>query len=135
MKSLCVLFGMLVVAACVAVGQTSPSDQTGGSKASAAAPKSNDNASAGPSVAATAAANESTGTIVEFVSGQSLVLNTGGTEPSHFKVAKTVAISNPRGKSVATGKLKKDRRVQVHYNRHGDDFVVDRIMLVREKKR
>ena len=81
---------------------------------------------------APAGANEAIGTIEEFVPGATLVLNTNGSEPSHFKLGRGVRYLNPKGKEVNERKLKKDRRVRVHYAKQGEDFVVDKIQIERE---
>lgn len=75
-------------------------------------------------------ANELTGSIVEFVPGQSLVINTG-TQNQRFKLSAQAQYFNPRGKQVPERKLKKDRNVRVHYAKQGDDMVADRITIVR----
>jgi hypothetical protein len=76
-------------------------------------------------------ANEATGSIVEFVPGQTLVLNTG-TQNQHFKISGQAQYLNPKGKQIQERKLKKDRKVRVHYAKQGEDMVVDRVTLVRE---
>lgn len=76
-------------------------------------------------------ANEATGTLVEFVAGQSVVINTG-TENQHFKLSGQAQYFNPKGKQIEERKLKKDRKVRVHFTKQGDDNVVDRISLVRD---
>ena len=77
------------------------------------------------------AANEVSGSLVELVPGQSLVINTG-TQNQHFKLGPQVQYFNPRGKQIKERKLKKDRKVRVHYTKQGNDMVVDRVTLVRE---
>jgi hypothetical protein len=132
MKTVLVLAAGMSLAIALASAQPSPSSQAGTGNNPSATPSATAKASA---TISNADANESTGTIVEFIQGQSLVLNTGGSEPSRFKLAKNVTYSNPRGKTVGPGKLKKDRRVRVHYAKQGNDMVVDQVTLVREKKR
>lgn len=133
MKSLFAFIGGIIMASGVAFAQSSPSNEAAATSTASAAPSAAAKVNP-PATSASANANESTGTIVEFVQGQSLVLNTGGSEPSHFKLAKNVSYANPRGKTVGPGKLKKDRRVRVHYSKQGNDMVVDQVTLVREKK-
>jgi hypothetical protein len=86
---------------------------------------------AGAKTTSTNGANEATGSVVELVPGQSLVLNTG-TQNQHFKLAAQAQYFNPKGKQIQERKVKKDRKVRVHYAKQGDDMVVDRITLVRE---
>lgn len=81
---------------------------------------------------ATAGANEAIGTIVEFVPGGDIVLNTGAGQPARFKLGKGVQYLNPKGKAINERKMKKDRRVRVHYAKEGNDMVVDKIQVVRE---
>jgi hypothetical protein len=82
--------------------------------------------------AAPLGANEAVGTIVEFVPGGDIVLNTGAAEPARFKMGKGVRYLNPKGKEVNERKMKKDRRVRVHYAKEGNDLVVDKIQIERE---
>jgi hypothetical protein len=39
---------------------------------------------------------------------------------------------NPKGKQITERKMKKDRRVKVHYAKEGNDMVVDKVQIVRE---
>jgi hypothetical protein len=80
-------------------------------------------------------ANEAVGTIVEFVPGGNLVLNTGAAEPMRFKLGKGVRYLNPKGKEINDRKMKKDRRVRVHYAKQGDEMVVDKVQIERDGKK
>ncbi len=80
-------------------------------------------------------ANEVVGTIVEFVPGADIVLNTGASEPMRFKLGKGVRYLNPKGKEVNERKMKKDRKVRVHYAKEGNDMVVDKIQIERDGKK
>lgn len=78
-----------------------------------------------------ASANEANGTLVELVHGQSVVINTGK-ENERFKLSAQAQYFNPKGKQLNERKLKKDRKVRVHFTKQGEDKVVDRVSLVRE---
>ena len=75
---------------------------------------------------------ENTGTITEFTPGSTIVLNTGATEPVHYKLGKTVVYVNAKGKEITAAKMRKDRKVRVHYVKDGNDMVVDKITIVRD---
>src|SRR5438045_2090466 len=82
--------------------------------------------------AATAApGSEATGKITEFVAGASLALDTGSGEPVRYKLGKGVVYVNARGKVVKAGKMKKDRKVLVHYLKDGHDIVIDKVTVVK----
>ena len=75
---------------------------------------------------------ESTGTITEFTPGLSIVLNTGTGEPVRYKLGKSVTFVNAKGKVINDSKMKKDRKVRVHYVKEGNDMVVDKVAIVRD---
>lgn len=89
----------------------------------------------GPTTSAPAGGSEAVGTIVEFAPGGNLVLKTSATEPLRFKLAKGVRYLNAKGKDVSERKMKKDRKVRVHYLKQGEDMMVDKIQIEREGKR
>ncbi len=74
---------------------------------------------------------ESTGTVTEFTPGSALILNTGSGEPVHYKVGKTVTYTNAKGKTITAERIRKDRKVRVHYVKEGNDMVVDSVTIVR----
>jgi hypothetical protein len=78
------------------------------------------------------AKTETVGTITEFTAGSSIALNTGSGEPVQFKFAKSVTYVNARGKEINAAKIKKDRKVRVHYTKEGNDMLVDKVTVVKE---
>ena len=75
---------------------------------------------------------ENVGTITEFTPGSEIVLSTGSGEPIHYKFAKSVTYVNARGKEINAAKIKKDRKVRVHYVKEGNDMLVDKVTVVKE---
>jgi hypothetical protein len=80
----------------------------------------------------TTGTTESVGTITEFTPGSILVLNTGTGEPVHYKLGKNVTYINAKGKVVKAERIRKDRKVRVHYVKEGDDMVVDKVTIVKK---
>ena len=80
----------------------------------------------------TTTTTESTGTITEFTPGATLVLSTGSGEPVHYKFGKTVTYVNANGKVINASKIRKDRKVRVHYVKEGNDMVVDKVTVVKD---
>lgn len=113
MKTVLMLFCATAFAVTVAHAQTSPTQ-------SAAA------------VVTTTATTESTGTITEFTPGLSIVLNTGTGEPVRYKLGKSVTFVNRKGKAISDSKIKKGRKVRVHYVKEGNDLLVDKVAIVRD---
>ena len=72
---------------------------------------------------------ESFGTVTEFTPGDSLTLKTEATEPMHYTFSKTVEYVNAHGKVIEASKIRKDSKVRVHYLKHGNDMVVDKVIL------
>lgn len=96
-----------------------------------AEPSASPKSDSGSASSSAAAANEMNGTLVELVHGQSVVINTG-TQNQRFKLSAQAHYFNPKGKQIEERKLKKDRKVRVHYMKQGDDMIADRVSLVRE---
>ncbi len=82
--------------------------------------------------AAVKTTSENVGTITEFTPGSEIVLSTGSGEPIHYKFAKSVTYVNARGKEINAAKIKKDRKVRVHYTKEGNDMLVDKVTVVKE---
>ena len=148
MKSVFVFFSVTLCAVSLALAQASPTaTETGATATTSTTATGSKDAAAGAATAPTAPArskataagtasgNETTGTIVEFTPGGNIVLNTGGAEPARFKLGKNVTYTNPRGKAIGPNKMKKDRKVRVHYSKQGADMVVDQVTIVRDKPR
>jgi len=81
----------------------------------------------------TTTTTESFGTVTEFTPGDSLTLKTEASEPMHYKFGKTVEFVNAHGKVIEASKIRKDSKVHVHYVRHGDDMVVDKVTLTPDR--
>src|SRR3954463_4524443 len=77
---------------------------------------------------------ESTGTITEFTPGAAIVLNSGTGEPVRYKLGSSVTYINGKGKEIKADRIRKDRKVRVHYVKQGNDMVVDKVTIVREKE-
>ena len=76
---------------------------------------------------------ESVGTVTEFTPGDSLILKTEATEPMHYTFSKTVEYVNAHGKVIEASKIRKDSKVRVHYLKEGDDMVVDKVIVTRDR--
>jgi hypothetical protein len=77
----------------------------------------------------TASATESVGTVTEFTPGDSMTLKTEAAEPMHYTFSKNVEYVNAHGKVIGAARIKKDSKVQVHYLKHGNDMIVDKVTL------
>ena len=80
----------------------------------------------------TTTTTENTGVITEFTPGATIVLSTGTGEPVHYKFGKNVTYVNARGKEISASKIRKDRKVRVHYVKEGNDMVVDKVTVVKD---
>ncbi|MFZ3376891.1 MAG: hypothetical protein WA183_15195 [Chthoniobacterales bacterium] len=80
-----------------------------------------------------ATTTESFGTVTEFTPGDSLTLKTEATEPMHYTFSKTVEYVNAHGKVIEASKIKKDSKVRVHFLKQGDNMVVDKVILTRDR--
>jgi len=76
---------------------------------------------------------ESFGTVTEFTPGDSLTLKTEATEPMHYTFSKTVEYVNAHGKVIESSKIRKDSKVRVHFLKQGNDMVVDKVILTRDR--
>jgi hypothetical protein len=76
---------------------------------------------------------ESNGTVTEFTPGQALVLKTEASEPVHYKFGKTVTYVTSDGQVVEPSQIRKDSKVRVHYLKEGDDMVVDKVIVTRDR--
>ena len=82
---------------------------------------------------ATTTTTESFGTVTDFTPGDSLILKTEASEPMHYKFGKTVEFVNAHGKVIEASKIRKNSKVHVHYVRHGNDMVVDKVTLTPDR--
>ena len=81
----------------------------------------------------TASTTESTGTVAEFTPGLGLILKTEAAEPLHYKFDKTVTYVTSDGQVIEASKIRKDSKVRVHYVKDGDDMVVDKVIVTRNR--
>ena len=81
----------------------------------------------------TTTTTESTGTVTEFTPGHVLFLKTEADQPVRYKFGKTVTYTTSDGKVIEASKIKKDSKVRVHYIKDGDDMVVDKVIVARNR--
>jgi hypothetical protein len=80
----------------------------------------------------TTTTTENVGTITDFTPGATIVLSTGTGEPVTYKFGKTVTYVNANGKVINASKIRKDRKVRVHYVKEGNDMLVDKVTVVKD---
>jgi hypothetical protein len=120
MKTFLTIICAISIAAIAANAQTSSATTTTSSSTQ------------GTEATTTTTTTENVGTITEFTPGASLVLSSGTGEPVHYKLAKTVTYINAKGKEIKAERIRKDRKVRVHYTKEGNDMVVDKVTVVRD---
>ena len=81
----------------------------------------------------TTTTTESTGVVTEFTPGHQLFLKTEADQPVRYKFGKTVTYVTSDGKVIEASKIKKDSKVRVHYLKDGDDMVVDKVIVTRDR--
>ena len=81
----------------------------------------------------TTSTTESTGTVTEFTPGQALILKTEAAEPVHYRFGKTVTYVTSDGRVIEASKIRKDSKVRVHYIKDGDNMVVDKVIVTRDR--
>jgi len=104
----------------VAYGQTSTSSTTVATGANGA-------------TETTTTTTESTGTVTEFTPGRALILKTEADQPVRYKFGKTVTYVTSDGKVIEASQIRKDSKVRVHYLKEGDDMVVDKVIVTRDR--
>jgi len=76
---------------------------------------------------------ESTGTVKEYTPGSILILDTlAPSEPTVFKLSKSVVYVDADGKTVDAPGLTKNQKVRVHYMKSAGENVADRVILIKE---
>ena len=80
----------------------------------------------------TTTTTENVGVITEFTPGGKIVLSTGTGEPVTYKFGKSVTYMNANGKEINASKIRKDRKVRVHYVKEGNDMLVDKVTVVKD---
>ena len=81
----------------------------------------------------TTTTTESFGTVTDFTPGQTIVLKTEAGEPAHYKFSKTVTYQTADGRVIEASKIKKDSKVRVHYVKDGDDLLVDKVIVTKDR--
>ena len=82
----------------------------------------------------TTTTTESTGTVTEFIPGQALILRTeAAAQPVRYKFGKTVTYVTSDGQVIEASKIRKDSKVRVHYIKDGDNMVVDKVIVTRDR--
>jgi hypothetical protein len=81
----------------------------------------------------TTTTTESTGTVTEFTPGQMIVLKTEAAEPLRYTFGKTVTYVTSDGRVIEASKIRKDSKVRVHYIKDGDNMVVDKVIVTRDR--
>jgi hypothetical protein len=76
---------------------------------------------------------ESTGTVTEFTPGQMMVLKTEAVEPVRYKFSKQVTYVTSNGRVIQPSKIRKDSKVQVHYVKDGDDMLIDKVIVTKDR--
>ena len=122
MKLLLTIICAVGFSAAVASAQTSSSSAT----------TTTTSTSQGGQTTTTTSTTESVGTISEFTPGATLVLSSGTGEPVHYKLGKDVTYINAKGKVISADRIRKDRKVRVHYIKEGNDMVVDKVTIVKD---
>ena len=82
--------------------------------------------------AASTTSTENVGTVTDFTPGATIVISSGTGEPVHYKLGKSVTYINAKGKEIKADRIRKDRKVRVHYMKEGNDMVVDKVTVVKD---
>ena len=75
----------------------------------------------------------STGTVTEFAPGETMVLKTEAAEPVHYRFSKQVTYVTADGRVIDASKIRKDSKVQVHYVKDGDDMLIDKVIVTKDR--
>ena len=81
----------------------------------------------------TTTTTESTGMVTEFTPGQTMVLKTEAAQPVRYKFGKTVTYVTADGRVIEPSKIRKDSKVHVHYIKDGDDMLVDKVIVTKDR--
>ena len=81
----------------------------------------------------TTTTTESSGMVTEFTPGQMMVLKTEAAEPVRYKFGKTVTYVTADGRVIEPSKIRKDSKVHVHYIKDGDDMLVDKVIVTKDR--
>src|SRR5262245_40284216 len=81
----------------------------------------------------TTTTTESTGTVTEYTPGEMIVLKTEAVEPVRYKFSKQVTYVTSDGRVIEPSKIRKDSKVQVYYIKDGDDMLVDKVVVTKNR--
>jgi len=81
----------------------------------------------------TTTTTESTGTVTDFTPGQMMVLKTEAAEPVRYKFSKHVTYVTADGRVVQPSQIRKDSNVRVHYVKEGDNMLVDKVIVTKDR--
>ena len=81
----------------------------------------------------TTTTTESMGTVTEFAPGETMVLKTEAAEPVHYRFSKQVTYVTANGRVIDASKIRKDSKVQVHYVKDGDDMLIDKVIVTKDR--
>jgi uncharacterized membrane protein YecN with MAPEG domain len=81
----------------------------------------------------TTTTTESTGTVTEFTPGEMIVVKTEAVEPVRYKFSKQVTYVTSDGRVIEPSMIRKDSKVQVHYIKNGDDMLVDKVIVTKNR--
>ena len=51
----------------------------------------------------------------------------------HYKFSKTVTYVTSDGRIIDVSKIRKDSKVRVHYIKQGDDMLVDKVIVTKDR--
>jgi len=123
MKSLLTIICALLVTGIAVSAQTSPASTTTTTTATQTQPAD---------TTTTTTTTENVGVISEFTPGSVIVIKPESGEPVRYKLGSTVTYINGKGKEIKADRIRKDRKVRVHYVKNGNDMVVDKVTIVRD---
>ena len=76
---------------------------------------------------------ETTGTVKDYTPGSILILDSlAPSEPTQFKLSKSVVYVDADGKTLDSPGLSKDQKVRVHYMKTAGENVADRVILIKD---
>src|SRR6476469_5984013 len=81
----------------------------------------------------TTTTTESTGTVTDYTPGQLMVVKTEAVEPVRYKFSKQVTYVTSDGTVIEASKIRKDSKVHVHYVKDGDDMLVDKVIVTKDR--
>ena len=81
----------------------------------------------------TTTTTESTGTVTEYTPGEMIVVKTEAVEPVRYKFSKQVTYVTSDGRVIEPSQIRKDSKVQVHYIKDGDNMLVDKVIVTKNR--